>query len=132
MIAPGVWHQFGDKSQKQVIDQLRHGAGVGCILSPRDLALHKAKDYAPEYRGLGAQVLWDPQFHVPHLTTKLSKTYPTQALRASVSALTAITQPQLSELSRALEQVNGAIDATAVIAPAVVYEAGARASPAPR
>ena len=46
----GPWHQFGDKSQKLVEEQLEHNVGVGVIISPRDLALHKAIEYAQKYQ----------------------------------------------------------------------------------
>lgn len=59
----GVWHQFGDRSQKLALEQLEQGVGVGVVISPRDLAQNKAIEYAPQYRAAGGDVLYDPQFY---------------------------------------------------------------------
>ena len=53
----GAWHQFGDRSQRLVLEQLQAGVGVGAIISTRDLAMPNAADYAQRYRALGAHCL---------------------------------------------------------------------------
>jgi hypothetical protein len=64
----GAWHQLGWQHQKMVIEQLQNQAGVGVILSPRDLSYSKAQEYVPQYRDLGASVVLDPQWHIPDFT----------------------------------------------------------------
>ena len=118
----GVWHQFGDKSQRQVIEQLEQGVGVGVVLSPRDMAPHKAFEYAPGYRALGAEVLFDPQFYVPDASAGMLGTWPIDRFRGSVSALNQITTANLEALASELQTINGEMGATAVIAPSVVQE----------
>ena len=61
----GVWHQFGDRSQKLALDHLQNGVGAGVVISPRDLSLDSAVRYAEEYHALGAHVLIDQQFYLP-------------------------------------------------------------------
>ncbi len=64
----GIWHQFGDKSQRLVLEQLQHHNGVGVILSPRDLSYDHAIEYAGKYRASNAEVLIDFQFYIPHFS----------------------------------------------------------------
>ena len=33
----GAWHQFGDRSQRLVLEQLQGGVGVGAIIAPATL-----------------------------------------------------------------------------------------------
>ena len=120
----GPWHQCGDRSQKLVEEQLQQGVGVGVILSPRDLTRPRALDYAQKYRALGAQVLLDHQFYVPDFTNQRLNSYPISKFRAAVSSLNAISADDLTEIANELRIDNQEIGADAVIAPAIVYEAG--------
>ncbi len=120
----GAWHQCGDRSQVLVEEQLQQGAGVGVILSPRDLARHNVLEYAGRYRALRAEVLLDHQFYVPDFTNPKLNTYPISALRAGISTLNRISDADLTEFENQLRIDNQEIGATAVLAPAVVYEAG--------
>lgn len=120
----GVWHQCGDKSQKIVLEQLQAGVGCGVILSPRDLSATSMSTYAEQYRGLGADVLVDPQFYVPDFANKHLGTYGLSKFRTSVSTLNNISDSDLGELVGELQQLNASVGASAVIAPAVLYEAG--------
>lgn len=119
----GAWHQMGDKSQKLVLEQLDAGSGVGAIVSPRDLALQNAADYAAQYRDRQADVLYDPQFHVPSFSNSKLSSYKVNPYRASVTTLNRIGAAEVDQLSAALEEENRLIGTSAVIAPAVVYEA---------
>jgi len=120
----GTWHQMGDKSQVLVKEQLENGIGVGAVLSPRDLTLANAGDYAVQYRDLGASVLYDPQFHIPDCPHTKLVSYPSNAFRKSVTKLNEIGDTDLAAFARALEEENKSLDTAAVIAPAVVCEAG--------
>src|SRR5258708_3818091 len=120
----GAWHQCGDKSQILVEEQLRLGSGVGVILSPRDLSRAGAIDYAERYRGLGAEVLIDYQFYVPGYVNPKLISYPISAFRAGVSALNQFSDIQMVDFRNQLRIDNAELQTTAVIAPAVVYEAG--------
>lgn len=119
----GTWHQCGDKSQKVVQEQLEHGNGNGVILSPRDLSRHNAKEYAEEYRKLGADVLLDQQFYVPDFSNKNLLSYPISQHRASISQLNQINNISLDLLAKDLEESNREIGVSALVAPAVIYEA---------
>ena len=120
----GAWHQCGDKSQRMVEEQLRAGHGVGVVLSPRDLKADALGDFAVTYRGLGADVIIDPQFYVPDFSNKNLQTYPISKFRQSVSDLHQISDPELNELAAELEAWTRTVQASAVVAPAVLYEAG--------
>ena len=120
----GAWHQFGDRSQKMVLEQLQHGVGVGAIISPRDLARHKAIDYAKQYHHEGAHVLIDQQFHFPDFSNRNLGSYPISEFRQAVSQLRQITDPELSRFSADLHADNRELAADGLIAPAIVYEAG--------
>lgn len=115
---------MGDQSQTLVADELENGAGVGAIISPRDLTLEAASRAAATFRGFSASVLYDPQFHVPGFSNSNLESYPTDELRATVSSLNEIDHAGLDHLRHCLEQENSRLDTDAVIAPAVVYEAG--------
>lgn len=120
----GVWHQCGDRSQKLVEEQLQQGAGVGVIISPRDLSRDNAITYADGYRAAGAEVLIDHQFFVPDFTNTRFDTYPISKFRQSVSALNKISDQDLIDFQNELRADHAGLKASAVIAPAVVYEAG--------
>ena len=81
----GAWHQCGDKSQRIAEEQLELGAGVGVIISPRDLSRDNAVEYSERYRALGGQVIIDQQFHNPDYTNQLLSTYPISQFRSDIS-----------------------------------------------
>jgi hypothetical protein len=120
----GVWHQLGDRSQKLALEQLQAGNGVGVILSPRDLTLGNAATYAEAYRVLGASVLCDQQFYLPEFSNPKLESYPTDAHRASISDLMKIGAAELAEFGQALREVSEKLGVDAILAPAVLYEAG--------
>jgi hypothetical protein len=120
----GAWHQCGDRSQKLVEEQLQQGAGVGVIISPRDLARKNAIKYAALYRGLGAELLLDHQYYVPEFTNDRFDTYPISRFRRAVSSLNKISDQDLTDFRNELRVDNEELKADAVVAPAVVYQAG--------
>lgn len=119
----GAWHQCGYNSQKLVGELMQAGLGVGAIISPKDLALDKAKEYSTQYRALGRGVLLDPQFYEPGFAAGKLGTYPTSGFRQSIGALGALPLNAMSSLARALEAENVELGCDAVIAPAIPYEA---------
>jgi len=119
----GPWHQLGDRSQTIAAELLATGAGVGVIISPRDLAFHNAIQRAQQYHEQGAQVLVDPQFYIPHFANPKIESYPTAASRATVSELRRIGDAQLEGLAAQLRQTNTEVLSDGIIAPAVIYEA---------
>jgi len=120
----GAWHQCGDRSQILVEEQLGQGAGVGVILSPRDLSRSRALSYAGRYREFGAEVLLDHQFYVPGFLNQKLASYPISGFRAAVSSLNQLSDTQMDELQNQLRIDNAELETDAVIAPAVLYEAG--------
>jgi len=120
----GAWHQFGDRSQKLVLEQLQGGVGVGAIISARDLAMANAADYAQQYRSLGASVLIDHQFYVPDFSNRNLSSYPTNQFRDSISGLNRVNAQQLAGLAQAIASIHTSVPTDGVIAPATVYEAG--------
>ena len=120
----GAWHQFGNRSQKLALEQLEQSSGVGVIISPRDLSYAKALEYAPQYVATGAEFLVDQQFHVPAANVGELDTYPIASKRQAVSKLVQASEVDLLEVAAALRETNSALGASAVLAPAVVYEAG--------
>lgn len=124
MMRRGAWHQFGHMSQRLALEQLEQGSGVGVIISPRDLSHPNAQSYAAQYHDLGAEVLIDQQFHVPHFSNKNLASYPTSQYRTTASQLHQLTDQELADLGKGMQQINGDLATDAVIAPAVVYEAG--------
>ncbi|MBE3037372.1 MAG: hypothetical protein IMZ62_00945 [Chloroflexi bacterium] len=120
----GPWHQFGDRSQKLVLEQLQQGVGVGVVISPRDLSHTNAKDYAAQYHGLGAEVVIDQQFYVPDFANTNLDSYPTKRYRLAASHLRQLTDQDLVGLATAMQQINSDLAADALVAPALVYEAG--------
>jgi len=120
----GAWHQCGDKSQKLAEEQLQQGAGVGVIISPRDLGRAKALVYAEKYHALGGHVLIDHQFYVPGFTNSRLDSYPISRLRAGISSLNRVSDDELTEFANQLRIDHQELRADALIAPGVVYEAG--------
>ncbi len=120
----GAWHQFGNRSQKLALEQLEHGFGAGVIISPRDLSYTKAAEYAPQYAAAGADILVDQQFHVPTANVGELDTYPIATRRQAVSQFGTASDRDLLGVANALRTTNSVLKATAVLAPAVVYEAG--------
>jgi len=120
----GAWHQCGDRSQKLVREQLQQGAGVGVIISPRDLSRTNSITFAQEYRDLGAEVLLDHQYYIPEFTNRRLDSYPISCFRQGVSSLNKISDQDLTKFKNELRVDNEALKTDAVIAPAVVYEAG--------
>jgi cytosine/adenosine deaminase-related metal-dependent hydrolase len=91
----GAWHQFGDRSQRLAEEQLRKGAGIGVIISERDLSRRNAAEYAQVYHQLGAHVLIDQQFYNPQFTNPHLQTYPINKYRAAISQLKQLTDQEL-------------------------------------
>ncbi|RZM19829.1 MAG: hypothetical protein EOO88_36960, partial [Pedobacter sp.] len=120
----GPWHQFGDKSQRLALEQLQAGLGVGVILSPRNLASHKATEYAAQYHNLGADVLIDHQFYNPAFSNDVLSTYPINQYRVNISDLHQISDIDLTDFTSQLRITHRDISANGVIAPAVIYQAG--------
>ena len=120
----GAWHQLGWQHQKLVIEQLQNGAGVGVILSPRDLSYAKAQEYVDEYLANNASVVIDPQWFIPGFSNRQLEDYPTADLRSSVTTLATISDAEMIRLRGALVAENRALKTNALIAPAVLYAAG--------
>ena len=120
----GAWHQFGDRSQRLALEQMQQKVGVGAILSPRDLTRANAIEYVAQYRELGADILADPQFYIPDWANDNLGTHEAAQFRQSVGALSGMSTAKLTELGDALAAWNKDLKTSAVIAPAVVYEAG--------
>lgn len=120
----GAWHQFGDRSQRLALELLEQGAGVGVIISPRDLGFSKAVEYAPQYAAAGAGVIVDQQFYIPESTVGQLESYPISAQRKAISQLNQVSDTDLAELCSQLRTINSQLGTSAVLAPAVVYEAG--------
>lgn len=120
----GPWHQCGDRSQKLVVEQIEHGAGVGVILSTRDLSYQKAVQYAAIYHDLGVQVLIDLQFYVPGFTNSCLSSYPTYEYRTKISQMQPLLDNDLNGITATLQEINQNINADGVISPAIIYQAG--------
>lgn len=120
----GAWHQCGDRSQKLSLEQLESESGVGVVISPRDLASEKASEYAVQYRDAGAEVLIDQQFYLPDSIVGKLSTYEISSHRQTASQLHKLTEKQFTELATALRNINAELKTSAVIAPAVIFEAG--------
>ncbi len=123
MISKGVWHQFGHNSQTLALEQLQQGIGIGVIISPRDLKLERAEERSVQYRALSASVLLDYQFYVPDFTNQKLTSYSLDEFRNSVNTLRQVNQTDLDSLSSTIEEHNRRLATSAVIAPAVLYEA---------
>jgi hypothetical protein len=120
----GAWHQCGDRSQKLVGEELQYGAGVGVIISPRDLSRTNAIAYAGRYQALGAELLLDTQYYIPEFTNGHFDSYPISRFRQGVSSLNKISDQDLTDFRNELRMDHEELKANAVIAPAVVYQAG--------
>lgn len=120
----GPWHQFGHNSQRLALEQLKLGVGVGVILSSRDLTQQKAAEYAPQYVELGADVLWDPQFYVPEAGHGKLNKWDIAGCRQRVSTLQDITTAESNQLKLMIESSNQNFGCSAILAPAVLLEAG--------
>jgi hypothetical protein len=120
----GAWHQCGDRSQKLVREQLQQGAGVGVIISPRDLSRTNSITFAEHSRSLGAEVLLDHQYYIPEFTNKRLDSYPISCFRQGVSSLNKISDQDLTNFTNELRVDNQELKTDAVIAPAIVYQAG--------
>ncbi|WIW50348.1 hypothetical protein ML401_34890 (plasmid) [Bradyrhizobium sp. 62B] len=116
-----MWHQLGFNTQLVVKEFLQ--AGVGVIVSPKDLAHDKALEHASQYKSDGPDVLLNPQFYVPEYSAGKVGTYPTAAFRQPITTLGAVTERDLHGLARALEDENRKFGTSAVVAPALPYEA---------
>lgn len=119
----GAWHQCGYNSQKLVGELMQAGLGVGAIVSPKDLAFEKAKEYSTQYRALGKGVLLDPQFYEPEFAAGKLASYPVAAFRQSIGALGALQSSSMSGLAQAIESENRELGCDAVVSPAIPYEA---------
>ncbi len=119
----GVWHQCGNNSQNIVEEHLQLGMGAGVILSSRDLTLANSTTRASDYHALGAEVLIDPQFYVPDYSNARLASYPIDSFRASITQLHQISDADLAQFAVSLQEMNEAVEADAVLAPAIVYEA---------
>src|SRR5687767_7833642 len=98
----GAWHQFGDRSQRLAEEQLQHAAGVGVIISERDLSRRSAAEYAQSYHRLGAHVLIDQQFYNPQFTNPKLQTYPINKYRAAISQMKQLSDKELTEIASEL------------------------------
>lgn len=121
----GPWHQFGFNSHRDfALDLLRQGAGVGVIISSRDLAMQGAIEYSQSYHELDAHVLVDLQFYVPDFSNANLDSYEISEYRLSVSRLHQITNDDLARLASKLEAIYRDLSPDGLIAPAIVYETG--------
>jgi len=120
----GAWHQFGDRSQKLVLEQLQSGVGVGAIISVRDLKWNNALAYAQRYKELGADVLIDQQFYNPDFVNRNIESYPIFQYRQAISQLAQISDIDLVNIANELRNYHIQIEADGLIAPAVMYQAG--------
>jgi hypothetical protein len=102
---------------------MQAGLGEGVIISPKDLAFDKAKQYAKKYRDLGKGVLLDPQYYDPEFAAGKLETWPISEFRQSIGGLSALPSSICSDLARAIEKENRELGCDAVIAPAIPYEA---------
>jgi len=119
----GAWHQFGDKSQKLAQEQLMQGAGVGVIISMRDIPKSKAIEYTQNYHKQCADVLIDPQFYNPDFSNRQLSTYAIEQYRLTISKLAQVTDQELAGLASELKSIHIDLAADGLIAPAVPYEA---------
>lgn len=120
----GVWHQFGDKSQKLVLEQLELNTGKGVVVSVRDMKWDSVVDYAPQYKDLGAHLLIDQQFYNPDFINSNLQSYPIFVYRQAISQLALISDSDLVNIGNELRNYHTQLNADGLIAPAVMYEAG--------
>lgn len=120
----GLWHQCGNRSQTIAMEQLKLGIGSGVILSPRDLSFKNAKQRASAMRKLGAEVTVDPQFYLPTSTVGTVKDWGLIVHRMSAAKLAKLSMQDVKALTKVIKQINEACACTAVVSPAIVYDAG--------
>lgn len=120
----GAWHQLGSNTHDLAQALLQNNIGDGAILSPKDLDYRLARGSAQGFKNLGKGILWDPQFYDPEHRPKKSLTYPTFEARRSEEELIDLSERGRDALSKALEQINRDLHCSAVIAPALTYQAG--------
>lgn len=120
----GPWHQCGDKSQKMVIELIENRIGSGVIISPRDLPKHLAINYSSNYRDKGCDVIIDLQLYNPDFINDKIQSYETDEYRLACSQLASINDSLLAGLQSRIEVINRELNTTAVLAPAIKYEAG--------
>ena len=120
----GVWHQFGDKSQKIALEQLENNLGVGVIISARDMKWEGVLNYAPQYKERGAHLMFDQQFYNPDFINENLITYPIHQFRKAISQMKQLSDFDLNEIANELRKYHVMTKADALIAPAVMYEAG--------
>jgi len=121
----GAWHQFGDRSQLLALEQLAQGFGSGVVISPRDISRERAVELSPEYADANADVMIDPQFYLPDSKVGRLSTYEELvAFRQSAAHLHKMPDQQVAALQTALHKLCHELHVSAVISPAVIYEAG--------
>lgn len=120
----GTWHQCGHNSQKMIIDLIDNGIGSGVIVSSRDVTKHKAVEYSAIYGDMGCDVIIDLQFCKPDFVNIKTQSYETNKYRLAISRLRSINEIGLAKLQKHIETINRELSTTAVLAPAVKYEAG--------
>lgn len=121
----GMWHQLGDRGQKIALEQFEHGIGAGVVISPRDLSHAQAISYSSQYRDLGADILFDPQFYVPsNRVGKISTYEDLLDFRVSESKLIQHSQSEFKRLAKALKSFARDLQCSAVMSPAVAMQAG--------
>ena len=119
----GAWHQCGFNSQKMIIDIIEGGVGSGVIISSRDVPRHKAIEYSKIYVDRGCDVIIDLQFCKPDFVNTKTKSYKTNKYRVAISKLKTINDKGLAKLQKHIENINRELSSTAVLSPAVKYEA---------
>lgn len=124
MFRDGVWHQLGYNLHKAAKELVEHGIGEGCILSAGDAEFSQHSRNAKMLRSAGSQVVIDTQFHTPSVTNARITSYPFNEARLLVTEEHRAGLLQLDQIAAAIEAVNREINAAAVLAPALIYEAG--------
>jgi hypothetical protein len=107
-----------------VIELIDNDIGSGVIISSRDVSRHKAVDYSSIYVDMGCEVIIDFQFCKPDFVNSKTESYETNKYRVAISRLKTINDKGLAKLQKHIESINKDLSTTAVLAPAVKYEAG--------
>lgn len=118
----GLWHQCGHQSQNIVSDQLAHKNGVGAIISVVNVSRRRAGEIASAYRNAGADILIDLQVYNPGFGNAKLDEYGLAAARQSTGALSALSPRDRKTLSREIRALNSEVGASAVLAPATIYQ----------
>lgn len=118
----GVWHQCGHQSQNIVADQLAVENGVGAILSVVNVSRKRAGEIASDYRKAGADILLDLQVYNPGFENANLQDYELAEARQSTGALGGLSKRDLARLSKQIQILNSEVKASAVLAPAIVYQ----------